>query len=80
MMNKKFAIVPFPATGDVVPPTVLDRRARQRVDPPCRLCNSAEHVRVTARTTYLLYFKCKTCGNVWDAPKPPARGLQNWHR
>lgn len=38
--------------------------------------HTTEHVRATARTAYLVYFKCAKCGNVWDVDVPSLRGRQ----
>jgi hypothetical protein len=63
-----------------VPPPALDRRSNTRpADPPCPTCHaSPEEARVTIRTSFLMYFKCGKCGDVWQAKIPPQRSRQRW--
>ncbi|MGH9721576.1 MAG: hypothetical protein ACRD8O_15305 [Bryobacteraceae bacterium] len=66
--------------GNPIPQPALDRRASTRPPvPSCPLCNAPpEMVLLTARTAYLLYFKCSKCGGVWQGEKPEPGGRQRW--
>ena len=56
----------------MVTPMPLDRRSRARKpDAPCPACRvGPQHVRVTNRTSFRLFYKCTQCGNVWNVEVP----------
>jgi hypothetical protein len=52
-----------------------DERRRSARDPlpACPECKADDHVAVTVRTDYALYFRCSWCGKMWSAQFPGKR-------
>ena len=48
-----------------------DRRAPTRSpNPRCRHCQSAEDVHGLIRTHFIIYFRCRACGDLWTRAVP----------
>jgi hypothetical protein len=48
-----------------------DRRATTRLpNPLCRHCQSTEHVHGLIRAHFVIYFRCRACGDLWTRQVP----------
>jgi DNA-directed RNA polymerase subunit M/transcription elongation factor TFIIS len=52
-----------------------DRRtSARRAEPHCPAC-ARDQVRVTVRTSMVIYYRCDECGHIWPEQKPGKSSL-----